>query len=79
MSTNSSGIQAAHMSLYPTKDSLIEAVQYIEAQAPVEPHELFPLIMMYHNTLLQELARAAEPRQALPDNVVRLTQPASVD
>lgn len=53
-------IQAAHMSLYPSHDSLIEAVQYIEAQAPIEPHEVFPLLMRYHNSLIAELAKSGE-------------------
>jgi hypothetical protein len=48
---------ACKMSLYPTHDSLLEAVQYIEAQAPMKPHEVFPLLMSYHNTLLQEIDR----------------------
>ena len=51
------GVQACHMSLYPTKDSLIEAVEYIEAQAPYTAQDIFPLLMMYHNTLIQELGR----------------------
>lgn len=76
----SHAIQASHMSLYPTKDSLIEAIQYIEAQAPVEPHQLFPLLMLYHNTLLKVLAEEAAPSaRPLPHNVVRLLQPASID
>lgn len=60
-------IRATHMSLYPTKDSLIEAVEFIESQAPLEAHEVFPLIMAYHNTLIAELAKSA------PSNVVPLT------
>lgn len=44
------------MTLYPTMDSLVEAVAYIEAQCPVDaPNKLFPLLMMYHNTLIKEL------------------------
>ena len=64
-------IQATHMSLYPSKDSLIEAVQFIEAQAPIEPHEVFPLLMLYHNSLIAELARSGE------SNVVPLKRPSS--
>lgn len=50
-------IKACHMSLYPTKDSLVEAVEYIEAQAPYSAQDFFPLLMIYHNTLIQELSR----------------------
>lgn len=53
-------IRATHMSLYPSHDSLIEAVQYIEAQAPIESHQVFALLMRYHNSLLAELAKAGE-------------------
>jgi len=48
-------LQACHMSLYPTMDSLAEAVQYIEAQAPFEQADLFPLLMLYHNSLLKQI------------------------
>ncbi len=53
-------LEASHMSLYPTKDSLVEAVEYIEAQAPIEPNQVFALLMIYHNSLLAELAKAGE-------------------
>ncbi len=53
-------LEASHMSLYPTKDSLVEAVEYIEAQAPIEPNQVFALLMTYHNSLLAELAKAGE-------------------
>lgn len=47
----------AHMSLFPTMNSTLEAVQYIEAQVPVRTsNEMFALVMMYHNTLLKEIA-----------------------
>lgn len=71
---NTTDLQACHMSLYPTKDSLLEAVQYIEAQAPIQPHQVFPLLMMYQNTLLAELAKAAQdtpPRRPVPLHVVQ--------
>ena len=51
-----SEIRACTMSLYPTKDSLIEAVQYIESQIKMPASELFPLLMCYHNTLIKVLA-----------------------
>lgn len=62
------GINACHMSLYPTKDSLIEAIEYIEAQAPYQPQDLFPLIMIYHNTLIQELTKDSAHGHRHPGN-----------
>lgn len=59
-------LQACHMSLYPTMDSLLEAVQYIESRAPVHPSEVFPLLMLYHNTLIQELGRDLQYPQPVP-------------
>lgn len=59
-------LQAARMSLYPTMDSLVEAVAYIEAQAPIQPHQLFPLLMLYHNTLLKVLAEDTPDAQQPP-------------
>lgn len=53
-------IQASHMSLYPTKDSLVEAIEYIEAQAPYSAKDLFPLLMTYHNSLIKALCDAGE-------------------
>lgn len=50
-------LTACLMSLYPSHDSLIEAVEYIEAQAPIQPNEVFALLMRYHNTLIQEITR----------------------
>lgn len=44
--------------LYPAKDSLDEALAYIQAQLPpVHPNTVYALLMIYHNTLLQELQR----------------------
>lgn len=53
-------LKACHMSLYPTHDSLHEAVAYIESQAPLEAHQVFPLLMQYHNSLIQEISRHME-------------------
>jgi hypothetical protein len=50
-----------HMSLYPTMDSMVEAVKFIESQIPVHtPNEVFTLLMIYHNTLLKVLAEGNE-------------------
>lgn len=49
-------IQACTMPLYPTKGSPVEAVEYITSQLPgVSANEVFTLLMVYHNTLIQEL------------------------
>lgn len=48
-----------YMSLYPTMDSMLEVVKYAEAQCPIQsPNDLFPILMVYHNTLLKELGNA---------------------
>lgn len=49
-------VQPEHMSLYPTMDSITEAIAYIEAQVPIsQPNQMFSLLMMYHNTLLKQI------------------------
>ena len=46
--------QTNYMDLFPTMDTVLEAIQYIETQCPIQnPNEMFPLLMMYHNTLLK--------------------------
>ena len=45
-----------HMSLYPTMDSVTEAISFIEQQAPLStPNEIFSALMLFHNTLLKQL------------------------
>lgn len=47
------------MSLFPTKDSLIEALADIEEEVgPDMAKRLFPLLMAYHNTLIKEFCQA---------------------
>lgn len=47
-----------HMSLYPTMDSLTEAITHIEQQAPLTTaNQIFSALMLYHNTLLAQLQR----------------------
>lgn len=48
-------IKTSHMSLYPTRSSLVEAAQEIEAKLEGSNEAVFPLLMMYHNTLLAQL------------------------
>ena len=51
-------IPVLKMSLYPTMDSLLEVIKYGESQAPLTtPNEIFSLLMTYHNTLLDQLAK----------------------
>ena len=50
-----SEIKACAMPMYQTRDSLVEAVQYIESQIDMSPSELFPLLMTYHNSLIKAL------------------------
>lgn len=44
------------MTLYPTMDSMVEAIKYIESQVPVmASNDMFALLMVYHNSLLKTL------------------------
>ena len=53
-------VHLEHMSLYPTMDSVTEAICFIEQQAPLStPNEIFSALMLYHNTLLKQLSQAA--------------------
>jgi len=48
-----------HQTLFPTKDSLMEAMESIHAQLPITTsNELHAALMMYQNTLLHELTKA---------------------
>ena len=52
-------VHLEHMSLYPTMDSVTEAICFIEQQAPLStPNEIFSALMLYHNTLLKQLSQA---------------------
>lgn len=45
-----------HMSLYPTMESIMEAIAYIESQVPItQPNHMFSLLMMFQNTVLKQL------------------------
>lgn len=65
--TDPSAIKACTMTLYPSKDSLVEAVQFIESQAPLNQEDIFHMLMIYHNTLIKEIASQR------PHNVVSIT------
>ena len=44
------------MTLYPTMDTMVGAIKYIESQVPVvASNDMFSLLMIYHNTLLKTL------------------------
>jgi hypothetical protein len=46
--------------LYPRKDTVEEAVQYISAQLPITSNnELTAALALYHNSLLHELQEEA--------------------
>ncbi|MCD1628490.1 hypothetical protein [Marinobacter shengliensis] len=43
--------------IYPEKDSLDEAAQFVLDQVPItDPNEAYALLMTYHNTLLKTVA-----------------------
>jgi hypothetical protein len=46
------------MPLYPSYDSLSEAILAIESQAPLmTPNQVFIALMSYHNTLIDQIER----------------------
>ena len=56
-----STLKPMHMSLYPTMDSMVEVIKYIESQTPIQtPSEAFALLMTFNNTLLKVLAEGNE-------------------
>lgn len=56
-------VNAMKMSIYPSMNSVTEALSFIEAQVPVQSkNEMFSLLMMYHNTLLKEIHNAPKQR-----------------
>lgn len=45
-----------HMSMYPTMDSVSDAIKFIENQLPiVQANQVFSLLMMFQNTVLKQL------------------------
>lgn len=45
-------------SLFPVKDSLHEAIQYVKDALPItSENEVHALLMLYHNTLIQEIEK----------------------
>ena len=68
-------INVSHMSIFPVKDSLSEALADIEnAVGEGMARRIFPLIMSYHNTLLKEISEYVMNDAEAPakDNVVSL-------
>lgn len=62
------------MSLFPTKDSLVEALADIEEEVgPDMAKRLFPLLMTYHNTLIKELTQASAPHHQTVPHTSSLT------
>lgn len=47
-----------HPSIFQTKDSIQEAVDYIQGQLPItDSNELITLLNMFHNTVKSELKK----------------------
>jgi hypothetical protein len=54
-------VNAMKMSIYPSMNSVTEAISFIESQVPVQSkNEMFSLLMMFHNTLLKELTNVPQ-------------------
>ena len=50
-------IKPIPQTIYPEKDSLDEAAQFVLDQVPItDPNEAYALLMTYHNTLLKTVA-----------------------
>ena len=46
-------IQATPQPIFPRKNSINEAVEYIQGQLPItDPNKMFTLLMMFQNTVL---------------------------
>lgn len=60
------GIQPTPNPMFQTADSLTSAYQVILASTGVPHHELYPLIMLYHNTLLKEVNHGNLPSVVRP-------------
>ena len=51
---NEPELQPIPQPVFPCKDSLQDAVDYIKGQLPItDSNTLYALLMLYHNTLLQ--------------------------
>ncbi len=49
-------LRAVQMSLFPSMDSLEEVISLAESKLPItDKNELVSILMMYHNTLLNQL------------------------
>ena len=56
--SRTAALRAVPMSLFPTMGSLQEAIELAESKMPITSrNELFSLLMIYHNSLLQELKK----------------------
>lgn len=48
-------IRPIPQTIYPEKDTLDEAAEFVLDQVPItDPNEMYALLMTYHNTLLKE-------------------------
>lgn len=55
-STQQPPLRAVPMTLFPSMDNLDQAVSYCKSQLPIEDQsKLFGLLMVYHNTLLNQV------------------------
>lgn len=55
-------IRPIPQTIYPEKDTLDEAAEFILDQLPItDPNEMYALLMTYHNTLLKETHHGVYP------------------
>ena len=66
--TSSTALRAVPMSLFPTCNSLQDALdQAIAATPVVSKNEMRTLLMTYHNTLLQEIQNQGKQLKLFPE------------
>lgn len=67
-----SRLLASYMSVYPAKDSTTEAIEYIENNLPESKADIFALLMVYHNTLINELLMELAVAETYPSGYAPL-------
>lgn len=57
-SNHTNQIETKELTLFPTKDSLAEAVSLCQSKMPIQDSQtLYALLATYHNTLIKQLEK----------------------
>lgn len=58
ITTSPAALRAVHQGLFPTFDSLQAVLAYADSHLPlVHKNEVYSLLMIYHNSLLNQLSK----------------------